>query len=589
MMKSLFVLENEAREVISIFYNDPRVTDLAKRQLTRQFGAVGTVATVYAESAEMRRHVLQAAAPLELNMQLTILDSLAARAAEDDDCRALISGARHEQTGEVAVGASIKLAQSNRETSQINATYLTETQEDLEAIGPRMDQRRQGALGALTVIRRFDLIPKDDGSGLRGIGFHKFREMLRFVTSEWHSIAEGVGDDDTALGRLGILRNDFFEVFANDLNASAAMSRFALRLIENPSNGAPAAAISLAERHRPRSGFLRELCLRSLNYNGGTNWDSYSTALTAGDTLGRNFSGETVLEDQLLTTVNANLFDPGAIMAVCEGWSRSDRFVALRAVFKPTGHTAPVFLRLATVLSDPERFVEALRYASDNLHGDLWESPSHWVPAVIRRIKDDDDAYRRMRDILFGEPSPGIKASFPRLMARARALESDLRDWCRLKCGKNVTVGEVGMDLIAGKVRLVSQSLFDSLIYRDDMPSPRRLNFWQPLIIIHRSTHTIPELKSLPTCQLTSEQNRNILRARQYGTGSMLLAPQSNPKSDDPLESAADQVIAACDGDVRAAVRALIVANGMLEAELNDVRTATSKGYARGRKRSEQR
>src|SRR5271163_3372550 len=212
-----FVLENEACEVISIFYNDPRVTDLAKRQLTRQFGAVGTVATVYAESAEMRRHVLQAAAPLELNMRLTILDSLAARAAEDDDCRALISGARHEQTGEVAVGASIKLAQSNRETSQINATYLTETQEDLEAIGPRMDQRRQGALGALTVIRRFDLIPKNDGSGLRGIGFHKFREMLRFVTSEWHSIAEGVGDDDTALGRLGISRNDFFEVFANDL------------------------------------------------------------------------------------------------------------------------------------------------------------------------------------------------------------------------------------------------------------------------------------------------------------------------------------------------------------------------------------
>jgi hypothetical protein len=68
----------------------------------------------------------------------------------------------------------------------------------------------------------------------------------------------------------------------------------------------------------------------------------------------------------------------------------------------------------------------------------------------------------------------------------------------------------------------------------------------------------------------------------------MILAPQSNPESDDPLESAADQVIAACDGDVRAAIRALIVANGMLEAELNDARAATSKGYARGRtKRSE--
>ena len=51
----------------------------------------------------------------------------------------------------------------------------------------------------------------------------------------------------------------------------------------------------------------------------------------------------------------------------------------------------------------------------------------------------------------------------------------------------------------------------------------------------------------------------------------------------DPLELATDQVIAACDGDVRAAVRALIIAKGLLEAELNDVYAATSKGYARGR------
>jgi hypothetical protein len=43
-------------------------------------------------------------------------------------------------------------------------------------------------------------------------------------------------------------------------------------------------------------------------------------------------------------------------------------------------------------------------------------------------------------------------------MARARALESDLRDWCRLKCGENVQVGEIGMDLIAGKARLVSRT-----------------------------------------------------------------------------------------------------------------------------------
>ena len=60
----------------------------------------------------------------------------------------------------------------------------------------------------------------------------------------------------------------------------------------------------------------------------------------------------------------------------------------------------------------------------------------------------------------------------------------------------------------------------------------------------------------------------------------------ANPKpilESDPLELATDQVIAACDGDVHAAVRALIIAKGLLEADLNDVYAATSKGYARGR------
>ena len=53
----------------------------------------------------------------------------------------------------------------------------------------------------------------------------------------------------------------------------------------------------------------------------------------------------------------------------------------------------------------------------------------------------------------------------------------------------------------------------------------------------------------------------------------------------DTLEVAIDQAIAACDGDVRATVRALIVANGLPEAELSEMYATTSKGYARGRAR----
>src|ERR1700677_4337699 len=55
-----------------------------------------------------------------------------------------------------------------------------------------------------------------------------------------------------------------------------------------------------------------------------------------------------------------------------------------------------------------------------------------------------------------------------------------------------------------------------------------------------------------------------------------------NPQSDaDQLEAAADQAIAACGGDTREAVKALIVANHFQETELEKLRAAVSTGYAR--------
>ena len=61
-------------------------------------------------------------------------------------------------------------------------------------------------------------------------------------------------------------------------------------------------------------------------------------------------------------------------------------------------------------------------------------------------------------------------------------------------------------------------------------------------------------------------------------------SPAPNPQSDaDQLEAAADQAIAACGGDARQAVTALIVANEFLEAQVRELQAAVSNGYARGK------
>jgi hypothetical protein len=60
----------------------------------------------------------------------------------------------------------------------------------------------------------------------------------------------------------------------------------------------------------------------------------------------------------------------------------------------------------------------------------------------------------------------------------------------------------------------------------------------------------------------------------------------ANPKPEtdqDRLEAAADEAIAACGGDARDAVKALIVANEFLETEVCELMQAISHAYVRGR------
>ena len=63
----------------------------------------------------------------------------------------------------------------------------------------------------------------------------------------------------------------------------------------------------------------------------------------------------------------------------------------------------------------------------------------------------------------------------------------------------------------------------------------------------------------------------------------MSSASQANAQDTEDLEAAVDQAIAACGGDTRAAMRALILANNYLESEVSELMKAVSHAYVRGR------
>ena len=58
--------------------------------------------------------------------------------------------------------------------------------------------------------------------------------------------------------------------------------------------------------------------------------------------------------------------------------------------------------------------------------------------------------------------------------------------------------------------------------------------------------------------------------------------PESQADAD-RLEAAADEAIAVCGGDVRAALKALIIANQFLESEVGELMKAIWHAHVRGR------
>ena len=59
--------------------------------------------------------------------------------------------------------------------------------------------------------------------------------------------------------------------------------------------------------------------------------------------------------------------------------------------------------------------------------------------------------------------------------------------------------------------------------------------------------------------------------------------PRPDNRDHTGLEAAVDEAVAACGGDYRATIRALIVANSYLENEVAELMKAVSHAYARGR------
>src|ERR1700685_488961 len=89
-----------------------------------------------------------------------------------------------------------------------------------------------------------------------------------------------------------------------------------------------------------------------------------------------------------------------------------------------------------------------------------------------------------------------------------------------------------------------------------------------------------------PVPTLTTRTKREHYLPKPPVNSKLITSQSPAPESQadvDRLEAAADEAIAVCGGDVRAALKAMIVANEFLESEVSELMKAISHAYVRGR------
>lgn len=479
-----FLGENEASELIETFPNDARVIEIAKNHLRRYNGVLGTIARVYREDTEMRRSILAVAAPLQTNLRVAITERLGDRATFDDTSLGLLHDGKSEDEVEVVFRSVLGVAHARKTRFDVSTAYIGELREELRSIGPRMDARRPAALGALTFLERLDVFamtkdlsgdkPVDFSIGWRHSAGSTF--TFRFLAENWGNLVEAVGADQEMLDRLRFSHRDFLEEFGPHLGTNDRIKAFAFGLIDAESeNGLPASTLRFVARERPGSGYLRQICERSLSHVASSSWSPWSSMtsrLTAAELLGRYFGGDDTLLQQLTERLGRRLDDEGAIAALCEGWPASEelKVVADRLKAESVPLSTPVTLKLVSTISSPIQVASIMSDVADRFSGDLWEAPSYWIPNLVRRLQADDEVFNLLSGRMAKNPTSGEKASLPRLLTRARGLSDDLRCWCNdeiTRSERDNAIAEVGMDLVAGEHRIVCQSLMDVVTATD--------------------------------------------------------------------------------------------------------------------------
>lgn len=478
------------REVVALLVkwqgSDTRVKELAEKELERRTDGYGNfyyvVAEAYGGDESMRQRIATIACPLPTALRETIAARLGAGYADNDFVLPLLGLYDHEHDGNVKAQASISYHERLRDSGCDVETEVRRLSEDIVAYGLDLDERRQGAFCGLVTLGRLDILmearehraeDKPVRVGLAEVITPNV-PMLRLVLQHWDDIKTSLGEDvwdRIVFTRLhGDERNlyelwDAFCAFADEYPSPRQEALDFLEYREERSAGPD--PLRFLGRTRPRSGLLLDYCLGTLHGElNSARILAKNPSIVAAELLREHFGGDEDVLRYVAGEGDDTLVQENTIIALCEGWPDSEELERAYRILRDRQPPMfyPAYFQLASRKFESQTMLAGLMNALEKLRPAYFYSrdPQDIVRPITRRLRTDDQLLTLLHERLRNNPTASEKATIPQLIASARGVAADLREWCTEELNRQADADgapEIGFDLNVGALVPVKHSL----------------------------------------------------------------------------------------------------------------------------------
>lgn len=466
--------------LISMYPSDPRVRELAMRELEVRVGVLAPVARSYGDDPEIRRRVLGMASPLPAQLRELIAARLETGVGDEAFAMSLLELYDHEVDPTVKTRASVSYHRRLKAAGRDTTDALARLSKSICCYGPDHEERRQAAFCGVVELDRLDVmlganetIGEDRPCAITVVEVLEPNvPLLRQILANWDPIKGAFGEEfwprlsKRSSNDLSSIWDQLLPLADEYPSARADATRFLRDTAERSTS--PKALRFLARAH-PRSPLLLDACLRWLwSGNARADHSAAGDALVAAELLGSNFGGDGDVLARIASHKSDERVDEKEILALCEGWPESDEleqvFDQVRRQNPPLSYGA--YFQLVTRKGRSEAVASAVA-------GVLSESDTylHWNARivsrpVIRRLRVDDDLGAMLFERLREKPSPSEVATIPGLIGAARGLSPELKAWCHEEANAQLGATKpagIGVDLLTGLRRPVAHCLLDAL------------------------------------------------------------------------------------------------------------------------------